>query len=193
MEKRFPGSKRTWTKLSDMEICGGDLNAARISLIVNDDTEMWEKITDSRKNPLKQAALIGYDTALLLLTGRLSLQDAETRVMKRMNITGKAVVSPYAEVGMDVDKPHQLEIMRADLAKRNKQAEKGSRSAKKAALLKATGTAKKVPPTAKKTISAKPAGMAQKAASPAKKIPARKTEKAGPAQKKVPARKTTKK
>ena len=47
--------------------------------------------------------------------------------MKRMNITGKAVVSPYAEVGMDVDKPHQLEIMRADLAKRNKQAEKGSR------------------------------------------------------------------
>ena len=194
MEKRFPGSKRTWTKLSDMEICGGDLNAARISLIVNDDTEMWEKITNSRKNPLKQAALIGYDTALLLLTGRLSLQDAETRVMKRMNITGKAIVSPYAEVGMDVDKPHQLEIMRADLAKRNKHAEKGSRSAKKKArVLKATVKAKKILPTTKKTIPAKPAGKAQKAAAPAKKIHARKIEKAVPKQKKVPARKTTKK
>jgi GTP:adenosylcobinamide-phosphate guanylyltransferase len=147
MEKRFPGSKRTWTRLSDMEVCGGDLNAARISLIVNDDTAMWEKITNSRKNPLKQAALIGYDTAFLLLTGRLRLQDAETRVMKRMNITGRAMVCPYAEVGMDVDKPHQLEIMRADLTKRIKQAEKGSRSSmKKATLAKTTGKAGKASP-----------------------------------------------
>jgi GTP:adenosylcobinamide-phosphate guanylyltransferase len=139
MEKRFPGSKRTWTKLSDMEVCGGDLNAARVSMIVDDDTEMWEKITNSRKNPLKQAALIGYGTALMLLTGKLSLQDAETRVMKRMNISGRAMVCPYAEVGMDVDKPHQLEIMRADLAKSQRQAEKRSRpSTKKANLVKAT-------------------------------------------------------
>lgn len=159
MEKRFPGSKRTWTRLSDMEICGGDLNAARINLIVNDDTAMWEKITNSRKSPLKQAALIGYGTAFLLLTGRLSLKDAETRVMKRMNITGRAVVSPYAEVGMDVDKPHQLEIIRADLRKRIKQAEKGSG------------------PSRKKATPEKTAGKTTKAAPANKKVPARKTTK----------------
>ena len=33
-------------------------------------------------------------------------------------VRGRAIVCPYAEVGMDVDKPHQLEIMRADLQKR---------------------------------------------------------------------------
>jgi GTP:adenosylcobinamide-phosphate guanylyltransferase len=163
MEKRYPGSKRTWTKLRDMEVCGGDLNAARINMIVDDDTELWEKITNSRKNPLKQAALIGYGTALMLLTGRLSLQDAETRVMSRMNITGRAIVCPYAEVGMDVDKPHQLEIMRADLTKKNKQAEKGARSLKKKATL------------------AKSAGKTAQAA------------KAAPVKKKMPVRKTTKK
>jgi GTP:adenosylcobinamide-phosphate guanylyltransferase len=162
MEKRYPGSKRTWTKLSDMEVCGGDLNAARISMIVDDDTELWEKITNSRKNPLKQAALIGYGTALMLLAGRLSLQDAETRVMSRMNISGRAVVCPYAEVGMDVDKPHQLEIMRADLTKKIKQAEKGAKSLKK------------------KTTLAKGAGKSAKTAETA------------PAKKKVPARKTIK-
>jgi GTP:adenosylcobinamide-phosphate guanylyltransferase len=179
MEKRFPGSKRTWTKLSDMEVCGGDLNAARISLITNDETDMWEKITNSRKSPLKQAALIGYDTAFLLLTGRLSLQDAETRVMKRMNITGKAIVSPYAEVGMDVDKPHQLDIMRADLAKRNKQAEKGTRTAtKKGALVKPTGRTKKITQAGKKTAPAKKtAGKVQKTVPVAKKVPAGKTTK----------------
>jgi hypothetical protein len=189
MEKRFPGSKRTWTKLSDMEICGGDLNAARISLIVNDDTALWEKITNSRKNPLKQAALIGYDTALMLLTGRLSLQDAETRVMKRMNITGRAIVSPYAEVGMDVDKPFQLEIMRADLTKRNKRAEKGARSAKKATLAKSAGKAQKVVPVKTKVPVKKPA----KTLPANKRVPAGKPEKALPAKKKIPARKTTKK
>jgi len=160
MEKRYPGSKRTWTKLSDMEVCGGDLNAARISMIVDDDTELWEKITNSRKNPLKQAALIGYGTALMLLAGRLSLQDAETRVMSRMNISGRAVVCPYAEVGMDVDKPHQLEIMRADLTKKIKQAEKGAKSLKKKATL-AKGVGKSA--EAAETASAK------------KKVTARKT------------------
>jgi GTP:adenosylcobinamide-phosphate guanylyltransferase len=124
MEKRFPGSKRTWTKLKDMEVCGGDMNVGRIKLIVTDDTNMWEKITDSRKSPLKQAALIGFDTAFLLLTGKLTLQKAETNIMNRLHITGKAIVCPYAEVGMDVDKPHQLEIMRTDLKKHLRKAAK---------------------------------------------------------------------
>ncbi len=127
MEKRFPGSKRTWTHLKDMEICGGDMNMARLSMILSEDTEIWDKITDARKSALKQAALIGFDTAFLLLTGQLTLEKAETNIMKRLNITGKAIVCPYAEVGMDVDKMHQLEIMREDLAKRVKKAERAAK------------------------------------------------------------------
>jgi hypothetical protein len=151
MEKRFPGSKRTWTKLKDMEVCGGDMNVAHIKLIVTDETELWEKITNSRKNPLKQAALIGFDTAFLLLTGKLTLEKAETKVMTRLNITGKAIVCPYAEVGMDVDKPHQLEIMRADLKKRLKKAGKGTTaSKKKAAPREPAGKVEKTAPAKKK-------------------------------------------
>jgi GTP:adenosylcobinamide-phosphate guanylyltransferase len=122
MEKRFPGSKRTWTHFKEMDVCGGDMNVGRIKTIVADDTDMWVKITDSRKSPLKQAALIGFGTAFLLLTGRLTLQKAAENISKRLKITGKVMVCPYAEVGMDVDKPHQLEIMREDLKKRLKKA-----------------------------------------------------------------------
>jgi len=124
MEKRFPGSKRTWTKLKDMHVCGGDMNVGRVKTLVGEDTDMWEKITNSRKSPLKQAALIGFDTAFLLLTGKLTLQKAETNITSRLKVTGKVLICPYAEVGMDVDKPHQLEIMRADLKKRLKKAGK---------------------------------------------------------------------
>jgi hypothetical protein len=60
--------------------------------------------------------LIGYDTLLLLLLRRITIEGAVKKVTSRLNITGRAILCPYAEVGMDVDKPHQLEILRADLA-----------------------------------------------------------------------------
>jgi len=96
MEKRYPGCKRTWTRLKDMEVCGGDMNIGRLNLLMSEETDMWEKITDARKSPLKQAALVGFDTAFQLLTGQLTLEKAESNIMARLNITGKAIVGPYA-------------------------------------------------------------------------------------------------
>ena len=133
MEARYPGCKRTWTHLKGMEICGGDMNVGRLSLLLSDDTEVWHKITDARKSPIKQAALVGFDTAFLLLTGQLTLEKAETNIMKRLDITGKAIVCPYAEIGMDVDKMFQLEIMREDLEKQVKKTERAARAKEKKA------------------------------------------------------------
>jgi GTP:adenosylcobinamide-phosphate guanylyltransferase len=131
MEKRFPGSKRTWTRFKDMEVCGGDMNVARVKTLTGEDTDLWVKITNSRKSPLKQAALIGFGTAFKLLTGKLTLPKAEENITKKLKITGKVILCPYAEVGMDVDKPHQLEIMRADLKKRLRKASRESAGPKK--------------------------------------------------------------
>jgi len=119
MEKRYPGSKRSYTRLKDAEVCGGDLNAVRPALAT--DEGVWERLIAARKNALKQAALLGFDILALLLMGRLSLADAEVKVSKRLGINGKVCLSPYAEIGMDVDKPHQLEIMRQDLVSRSAQ------------------------------------------------------------------------
>ncbi|PIX47471.1 MAG: hypothetical protein COZ54_01230 [Anaerolineae bacterium CG_4_8_14_3_um_filter_59_70] len=135
MEKRFPSSKRTYTRLKDMDVCGGDMNVGRISLILEEDTDLWEKITNARKSPLKQAGLIGFDTLFLLLFRQLTLEKAAANIMKRLKITGRAIVCPYAEIGMDIDKPHQLEIMRADLAKAQRR--KNKTAPKKAAVKKA--------------------------------------------------------
>jgi GTP:adenosylcobinamide-phosphate guanylyltransferase len=117
MEARFPGSNRSYVTLRDMDICGGDLNIVRISA-VSDDNGVWVKIIDARKNAVKQAALIGFDTLVLLLLRRLTLQSAVARVSRRIQLIGRALVCPYAEIGMDVDKPHQLEIVKADIGSR---------------------------------------------------------------------------
>jgi GTP:adenosylcobinamide-phosphate guanylyltransferase len=115
MEARFPTSKRSYTKLKDIEVCGGDMNVIR-SVTASANDELWEKIIASRKNVFKQAALIGFDTLVLLLLKKITLDQAVTRVTKKLSISGRPLICPYAEVGMDVDKPHQLEIIRADIS-----------------------------------------------------------------------------
>jgi molybdopterin-guanine dinucleotide biosynthesis protein A len=119
IEARYPASKRTFTKLKDMEVCGGDMNVVKTS-VATANTEIWERLVATRKNPVKQAAIIGYDTLLLMVFRRFTLDQAVKNVAARLHMTGRAIVCPYAEVAMDVDKPHQLEMIRADLADRVK-------------------------------------------------------------------------
>lgn len=117
MESRFPTSKRTYTKLSDMEVCGADVNIVHVSM-ATEHLDTWEQLIGNRKSPLRQAAIIGLGTAIKYLTGQYNLQDLVQTVTRRIGITGRAVVWDHAEPCMDVDKPHQLEIMREDLAQR---------------------------------------------------------------------------
>ncbi len=117
MEAAYPGSNRTYIRLKDVEVCGGDMNALHTSLADSQDP-LWDRILEARKNPLKQASLLGYDTLFFLMLHRISLAEAARTVSGRLGIHGKAILCPYAQVGMDVDKPHQLEMARAELAKR---------------------------------------------------------------------------
>lgn len=117
METRYPGSRRSYTRLKDMEVCGGDINIIRAKTATEEEA-LWERIIAARKNVFKQAALIGYGTLILLLLRQIDLEHAVRRACRRLKVRGRALVSPYAELAMDIDKPHQLEIMRADLAQR---------------------------------------------------------------------------
>ncbi len=117
VEARYPGSKRTYARLKDMEVCGGDLNVLRTS-VISMNPEIWERLIASRKNPIKQAAIIGFDTLFVMAFRMLTMDQAVNKVTSRLKMTGRAVVCPYAEIAMDVDKPIQLEMIRADLASR---------------------------------------------------------------------------
>lgn len=114
MEARFPGSDRSYLRVQDHELCGGDCHAVRVTLIGQE--ALWQRFAHARKSPLRQAAMVGYGTLLGLLTRRLDLPKLERRVSNRLGIDGRVSLSPYAELGMDVDKPHQLAILRRHLA-----------------------------------------------------------------------------
>jgi GTP:adenosylcobinamide-phosphate guanylyltransferase len=116
MEIRFPSSNRTYTHLKDMDVCGADINISHVRN-ATEHLEMWEQLIGTRKSPLKQASIIGLGTLFALFTRRLTLEDAVRRVSERIGIKGRAIVWAHAEPCMDVDKPHQLELLREDLAK----------------------------------------------------------------------------
>lgn len=145
MEARFPASKRTYTHLKDMDVCGADINLTHVSM-ATEHLDMWESLIGSRKSPLKQAGIIGFGTLFALFTRRLTLEDAVQRVGDRIGIKGRAIVWPHAEPCMDVDKPNQLELVRADLAQQ--QAEAASKPRR---------PVRKTSRTAAKTAKAKPA------------------------------------
>jgi GTP:adenosylcobinamide-phosphate guanylyltransferase len=116
MEKRYPDSKRTYTKLKDAVVCGGDMNIVATRTATKN-SEIWEKLIEARKNPVKQASILGFDTLFLLALRAVTVEGAVKQVAKKLHLTGRAVMCPFAEVGMDVDKPRQLELLRADLGK----------------------------------------------------------------------------
>jgi GTP:adenosylcobinamide-phosphate guanylyltransferase len=111
MNESFPGSRRTYVRLKDMEVCGGDCHCFRLSLAISGHS-LWKRMVESRKSPLRQASLLGYDTLFFLLLHHLTLSEAEEKVSQKLNIRARAVLSPFAEMGMDVDKPYQLKLLR---------------------------------------------------------------------------------
>jgi len=117
MLARFPTSRRTYTHLRGEAVCGGDLNMAS-SKAVETNTELWGDVLEARKSTLRQARRVGFLTLLQLVTRTLSIPAAERRAEKILGVKCRIIRTPHAEIGMDVDKPFQLDIVRAELERR---------------------------------------------------------------------------
>lgn len=111
METRFPFSKRTYTKLKDIIFTGGDLCLTTPAL-VSSNLDLWNMLIGNRKSPLKIAKLIGWKTLFKYATRQLTIQDCNELATKLLHIPCKAIECPHAELGMDGDKPSQIEILR---------------------------------------------------------------------------------
>jgi GTP:adenosylcobinamide-phosphate guanylyltransferase len=155
MEARYPTSHRTYTKLKDMQVCGADINIFHVNQ-VTEHLDIWEALIGNRKSPLRSAAVIGWDTLFQLFTRQFSLQGLVERASQRIGVKGRAIIWSQAEPCMDVDKPHQLELMREDFANQKRKAvsaEKKAASAKK--IVKSKPIKKSVSPKTKTQVNAK--------------------------------------
>ncbi len=97
--------------------------------------------------------MIGLDTFFQVLTHSITLDDLVTKVCSRIGVKGRVIVWPQAEPCMDVDKPHQLELLREDLEKQQRKSMAKARSATKKTTKKTAKSKPAVKTTAKKGSS----------------------------------------
>jgi molybdopterin-guanine dinucleotide biosynthesis protein A len=150
MEARYPTSNRTYTKLKDIELCGADINVIHVSM-ATDHLDTWEQLIGNRKSPMRQAAVIGWDTLFQLFTRQFTLQGLVERASERIGIKGRALIWSQAEPCMDIDKPHQLELMRDDFARQQRK----SLAASKKKIVKAKPVSKAASTRTKVKVKAK--------------------------------------
>jgi len=111
MEERFPESGRTFVNLGNVHLAGGDLVVARPDL-ADTNREILQLIASGRKQAWKLARIVGPLTLLKFLLHRLTISDIESRVQNVLDQPIKVIVSPDAELAMDVDHPDHLALLR---------------------------------------------------------------------------------
>lgn len=115
MEARFPGSARTYTRLGELEVAGGDLVMATLAAIDSQQT-LYEAVTAARKQPWRIAQLVGWRVLLRMMLRRLTLEDVQAVAERATGQSVSVLLNEHAEIAMDADKPSQVSLLRDDLA-----------------------------------------------------------------------------
>lgn len=101
-EARIGGGKRTFVCLQEGCFTGGNLLLLD-PRVVEAKRDWIARVVASRKSPIAIARLLGLRTIVKLLLRRLTIRDVEDRVAHILGMQGRAIITPYAEIGFDVD------------------------------------------------------------------------------------------
>lgn len=109
--EKFPTVKRTYFHLTEGIFTGGNMVIVKPGVIKETD-ELLEKVLAWRKKPWKLSRLLGMKFIFKFVIGNLSIGEIENKVNKITGCKGHFMITNHPEIGFDVDKPSDLEIMR---------------------------------------------------------------------------------
>lgn len=102
-----PGTKRTMIRLADGAFSGCNLFLFRTPASIGV-VELWQRIEQERKRPIRMARLLGVGTLLRYITGGLTRSALCARVGSLSQASVKLVSLPDGRAAVDVDKPADL-------------------------------------------------------------------------------------
>lgn len=104
LEAAYPGNRRTW-----LPFRGGAYSGANLFWLGSPEAirglAVWRRIEQQRKKARAVLGAFGYGLALMVALRLLTLDQAILRVGRRLGLKARAVLLPYAEACIDVDKP----------------------------------------------------------------------------------------
>jgi CTP:molybdopterin cytidylyltransferase MocA len=108
IERKFPGSKRTYGRIKEGPSKVGNLLVIRRESFSKLEP-LIDKYTAGRKSVLSLAFSFGiWNIIKLVLTGSTSISELEKVFLNTTGINAKGVVVPYGEIGVDLDKPSDI-------------------------------------------------------------------------------------
>lgn len=116
IQAAYPDTRRTYLRFRDIAFSGCNLFLFRTGRARNV-ADLWRQVERHRKRPWRMVAMLGLGNLIGFLLGRLTLQDALARMSAKTEARLAAVDMPFAEAAIDVDKPADLELVRAILAR----------------------------------------------------------------------------
>jgi len=108
----FPHVPHTWARMRDGTFCGGGIAALKpraFPLL----ERFIERLGAARKHPIRLASLFGWDVLLRFALRQLSVAQAETRATAILGAPVRALVSPFAETGVNVDRVTDIALAEA--------------------------------------------------------------------------------
>ena len=114
--ERYPDAQRTFGRVTDGVFTGGNLMLITKEVVINSQ-QLGREIFALRKSPFGLANWLGWSFILKAVLHRLSISEAEQRFSHIMHTPSKAIITSYAEIGMDVDKPEDLKLVENYLSK----------------------------------------------------------------------------
>lgn len=108
-EAAYPGVPHTWAHLKEGDFCGTGFVTIR--------PRVWpalerfiEHLGRARKNPLALAGIFGFRTTLRYVTRQLEIRHAEARASWVIGARVRAVVSPYPQIAVNVDRVSDIAL-----------------------------------------------------------------------------------
>ena len=117
IEERFKGVQRTYVRLKDGTFTGGNVVLLDPEAVLAY-SDYLRQAVQLRKHPVKLCRLLGIKFFLKFLGGQLTVSEIEARVEELIKLKGAGVVTMYPEIGIDVDKPSDLQFAQAILEQR---------------------------------------------------------------------------
>jgi CTP:molybdopterin cytidylyltransferase MocA len=114
--ERFPLMKRTYVRLQDGSYTGGNIVLLRPDWFARCYPRLDLFVT-YRKKPLKLFRILPVSFILKFLLNVLSVADLESYLSQMMQAKAHAVPCDFVEIGTDVDKISDLEVVRQALKK----------------------------------------------------------------------------
>lgn len=109
-ERFYPQAERTFVKLADGTYTGGNVFLLRPEIVASR-VELADELISLRKDPLALCRTIGPGFITKFLLRQLTVKEAEEKASALLKLKALAVICDYPEIGMDVDKPSDLDLV----------------------------------------------------------------------------------